>query len=524
MDPVGTITWIVLFVITTVAVTGVVGRLGWSAPVALVIVGGAVSFIPAVPEVEVQPELILYGILPPLLFAAAIRTSIIDVRARRDSILLLSVGLVAFSVVTVGFAAFALIPSITLAAAFALAAVIAPTDAIAVTAIAGRLGLPRRVVTILEGESLLNDATALVALNASIAAIVSVVTPAEIGLEFAIAVVVGVGVGVLTGFVVSWVRSRLHSPVLDTSLTLVTPFAAFLLGQVLHGSGVLSVVIAGLYLGYRAPTVSSAEARVAERLNWRTVQFLLENAVFLFIGLNLKGILQGAMQTGPGLWQTVGICAGILLALVLSRFAWVMATTLLYRKGPQRLRERSWPWRNGVAVSAAGVRGVVTLAAVFLLPAETPEREYLQFLAFVVVVASLLGGLALPTIIRWLKLPKPSFSQELIERRLLMAEARQAGIDLLDAQPVSDDEKRVADLLRKDAGFLGETLDTYGLDASIPQLEVKYRLRRRMLEAERTAVLTARKEGRYQEPAIVAALQAIDAEETALRAQFPRER
>ena len=341
MDPVGTITWIVLFVIATVAVTGVVGRLGWSAPVALVIVGGAVSFIPGVPQVEVEPELILYGILPPLLFAAAIRTSVIDVRARRDSILLLSVGLVAFTVVTVGFAAFALIPSITLAAAFALAAVIAPTDAIAVTAIAGRLGLPRRVVTILEGESLLNDATALVALNASIAAIVSAVSPPEIGLDFVVAVLVGTGVGFLTGFVVSWVRSRLHSAVLDTSLTLVTPFAAFLLGQVLHGSGVLAVVIAGLYLGYRAPVVSSAEARVAERLNWRTIQFLLENAVFLFIGLNLKGILAGALSTGPGFWQTVVICIGILLALVASRFAWVMGTTLLYRKGPRRLRERA---------------------------------------------------------------------------------------------------------------------------------------------------------------------------------------
>jgi len=524
MDPVGTITWIVLFVIATVAVTGVVGRLGWSAPVALVIVGGAVSFIPGVPRVEVQPELILYGILPPLLFAAAIRTSFIDVRARRDSILLLSVGLVAFTVVTVGFAAFALIPSITLAAAFALAAVIAPTDAIAVTAIAGRLGLPRRVVTILEGESLLNDATALVALNASIAAIVSVVSPPEIGLDFVVAVLVGTGVGFLTGFVVSWVRSRLHSAVLDTSLTLVTPFAAFLLGQVLHGSGVLAVVIAGLYLGYRAPVVSSAEARVAERLNWRTIQFLLENAVFLFIGLNLEGILAGALSTGPGFWQTVVICIGILLALVASRFAWVMGTTLLYRKGPRRLRERAWAWGNGVAVASAGVRGVVTLAAVFLLPPETPMREYLQFLAFVVVVTSLLGGLALPAIIRRLKLPKPSYAQELTERRLLMAEARQAGIDYLDAQPVSDDEQRVADILRTDAGFLGETLDTYGPDASIPQLELKYRLRRAMLDAERAAVLSARTEGRYQEPAIVAALQAIDAEETALRAQFPREK
>ncbi|MGC5169747.1 Na+/H+ antiporter [Micromonospora sp. DT81.3] len=522
MDTVGTISWIVLFVITTVTVTGVVGRIGWSAPVALVLVGGLVSFIPAVPQVEVQPELILYGILPPLLFAAALRTSIVDVRARNDSILLLSVGLVAFTVVTVGFAAWLLVPAITLAAAFAFAAVVAPTDAIAVTAIAGRLGLPRRVVTILEGESLLNDATALVALNASIAAIVSVVTPATIAIDFVVAVVVGVTVGLLVGFLVSFVRRALRSAVLDTSISLITPFAAFLIGELLHGSGVLAVVVTGLYLGYRAPVVSSAEARVAERLNWRTIQFLLENAVFLFIGLNLNGILEGALRTGPGVWETVWVCVGLLLALVASRFAWVLGTTALYRHGPKRMRERGWAWGNGVAVASAGVRGVVTLAAVFLLPEETPGREYLQFLAFVVVVASLLGGLALPWIIRRLRLPRPSLMQELTERRMLMAEARQAGIERLDEEATSDDEPRVVELLRSDAGFLGETLETYGPDASIPQFEAKLRLRRSMLDAERGAVLQARSEGRYQEPAVAAALQAIDAEETALRAQDPR--
>ena len=516
MDPVESITWIVLFVLTTVTVTGLVGRVGWSAPVALVVVGGVASFVPGVPGVTVDPDLILYGILPPLLFAAAIRTSVIDVRARRDSILLLSVGLVAFTVVTVGFATFLLVPAITLAAAFAFAAVVAPTDAIAVTAIAGRLGLPRRVVTILEGESLLNDATALVALNASIAAIVSVVTPADVAIDFVIAVVAGVG------WIVSLVRSQLHSPVLDTSLILVTPFAAFLLAELVHASGVLAVVVAGLYLGFRAPTVASAEARVAERVNWKTIQFLLENAVFLFIGLNLRGILEGAIETGPGVWQTVLICAGILLTLVASRFAWVMATTLLYRKGPRRLRERSWAWGNGVAVASAGVRGVVTLAAVFLLPPETPAREYLQFLAFVVVVASLLGGLALPWIVRRLHLPRPSFTQELTERRLLMAEARAAGIRRLESDATSADEPRIIAQLRADAGFLGETLELYGPDASIPQLESKLRLRRTMLDAERAAVLDARREGRYQEPAIMAALQAIDAEETALKAQNPR--
>lgn len=522
MDPVETISWIVVFVLVTVTVTGAVGRIGWSAPVALVIVGGGASFIPAIPQVEVQPDLILYGILPPLLFAAAIRTSVIDVRARRDSVLLLSVGLVAFTVVAVGFATWALVPAISLAAAFAFAAVVAPTDAIAVTAIAGRLGLPRRVVTILEGESLLNDATALVALNASIAAIVSVVTPAAVAWDFVIAVVVGAGIGLAVGWLVSFVRAHLRSAVLDTSLTLVTPFAAFLLTEALHGSGVLAVVAAGLYLGYRAPSVASAEARVAERLNWRTVQFLLENAVFLFIGLNLRSILEGALRTGPGLWQTVMICVGIVATLIASRFAWVLATTLLYRKGPQALRERGWAWGNGVAVASAGVRGVVTLAAVFLLPPETPEREYLQFLAFVVVVASLMGGLTLPWIIRRLGLPAPNIAQELTERRMLMAEARGAGIQRLETLIAPDDEERIVRQLRADAGFLGDTLDQYGADASIAQLERKARLRRAMLDTERESVLQARREGRYQEPAIMAALQAIDAEETALRAQYPK--
>ena len=258
MDPVGTITWIVLFVIATVTVTGVVG------PARLVGPGrararrrGRVRSSPAVPQVEVQPELILYGILPPLLFAAALRTSIVDVRARNDSILLLSVGLVAFTVVTVGFAACALVPPITLAAAFAFAAVVAPTDAIAVTAIAGRLGLPRRVVTILEGESLLNDATALVALNASIAAIVSVVTPGRdrAGLRRR-----GRRRSRRSGFVVGFLVSlRALARCAPRCSTRASDADHAVRGVPDRAScctapGVLAVVvIAGLYLGFRAP-------------------------------------------------------------------------------------------------------------------------------------------------------------------------------------------------------------------------------------------------------------------------------
>ncbi|WP_285042933.1 Na+/H+ antiporter [Plantibacter sp. LMC-P-059a] len=522
MDPVALISWIVVFVVVTVTVSGLSGRAGVSAPVALVLVGGVASFIPAVPTVEIEPDLILYGLLPPLLFASAIRISFIDIRARNDGIILLSVGAVAFTVVSVGFASWLLIPSITLAAAFAFAAVIAPTDAVAVSAIAGRLGLPRRVLTILEGESLLNDATALVALNASILAITSVVNPVMIAGEFVIEVVAGVGVGLAVGWVLSQVRRRLRAPVLDTCLSLITPFLAFLLAQSIHGSGVLAVVSAGLLLGYRAPIVQSAEARIAESLNWRTIQFLLENAVFLFIGLNLAGILEGAIQTGPGLWPTVFISVGVLAALIVSRFVWEMAVTAIYRLGPRRLRERSWSWGNGIAVSAAGVRGVVTLAAVFLLPEDTPSREFLQFLAFVVVVGTLLSGLALPAIIRALHLPPPNHSQERVEQLMLMAEVQTAGLSRLDELTTEDDEEQVLTRLRTNASFVANALEQYTGEGSELRTVAFARLRRQMIAAEREALLAARAEGRYQEPAVAAVLAAIDAEEATLKAMTPK--
>jgi len=523
MDPVVAIIWIVSFVVVTVAVTGLSRRVGWSAPIVLVAVGAIVSFIPGVPSIELQPELVLYGILPPLLFAAAIRTSFQDVRARRDGILLLSVGLVAFTVIAIGFVAWAIIPAITLAAAFAFGAVVAPTDAVAVTAFAGRIGLPRRLVTVLEGESLLNDATALVALNAAIAAIVSTVSPWMVVGDFGLAVGGGLVVGLGVGFVLAAIRKRLRAPVLDTSLSLVTPYVAFILAQAIHGSGVLAVVVTGLYLGYRAPVIQTAEARIAESINWRTIQFLLENAVFLFIGLALSGIVRGVASIGLDPWQTAGIALLLLLALIASRVAWMMFTTAIYRFGPGWLRQRGWSWRTGLAVSFAGVRGVVTLAAVFLLPEKTPGREYLQFLAFVVVVGTLLEGLALPRVIRLLRLPAPNWRQEMDETHRLLAEAQTAGLVWLESELVDGDvEERVLIRLRTNAQFLSQALESPTSDDSEPALSAYNRLRRSMILAERDAVLAARAEGRYQEPAVRAALAAIDLEETALKTNRPR--
>ncbi len=512
-----TIVWIVGFVLVTVTVTGLSGRVNWSAPVALVVVGAAISFIPAVPDIHLDPDLILYGVLPPLLFAAAIQTSVRDVRARRDSILALSVGLVVFTAFAAGLVTWWLVPGIGLAAAIAFGAVIAPTDAVAVTAVTGRTPLPRRVVTILQGESLLNDATALVTLSAAVAAIGGVLNPGMIALEFGLEVVVGAGVGLLVGWVLSLIRRQLHAPVLDTSISLVTPYLAFILAQLLHGSGVLAVVIAGLFLGYRSPSVQSAEARVAEGINWRTIEYLLENAVFLFIGLNLRPIVTAAVKHGPGLGPTVVACVGILLALAASRFAWTFALTLLYRHGPRAIRARSWSWKSATAVSSAGIRGVVTLVAAFLLPEDLAARPFLQFLAFVVVFGTLLEGLLLPTILRALRLPPPNLAQELDERRNLMAEAKIAGTAALDEVVVDTDPTDVVAQLRSAAEFHG-ALDGVQAEEGVEHpLRAYKRLRQAMIVAEREAVLQARREGRYQEPAVLAVLASIDAEESALR-------
>ena len=255
------------------------------------------------------------------------------------------------------------------------------------------------------------------------------------------------------------IRKQLRSPVLDTSLGLITPYLAFIPAQFLHGSGILAVVVAGLFLGYRSPTIQTAEARIAETINWRTIQFLLENAVFLFIGLELSSILRGAFSSGITVGQTVVISIVVLLALFVARLIWMVLTTALYRYGPQRLRERGWNWPTGIAVSFAGIRGVVTLAAVFLLPPQTPHREFLQFLAFVVVVATLLEGLALPWIIRRLQLPPPDFAQEAGEMQRLLAEAQTAGLEHLQTEVTGNEDERVIERLRINAVFLADALE-----------------------------------------------------------------
>lgn len=518
MNPGAIVAWVVAFVLLAVIVTGLARRVGWSAPVVLVVVGAVISFIPGIPAVHVEPEFVLYGVVPPLLFAAAFGTYVIDVSARRDTIVLLSVGLVVFTAFAVGWVTSLLLPAVGFAAAFAFAAVVAPTDASAVTAIAGRLKLPHRVVTVLEGESLLNDATALVLLNTAIAAIVSTTSPALIAADLGLAIVGGVGVGLAVGWVVSTIRSRLRSPVLDTSLALITPYFAFIAADAVLGSGVLAVVVSALYLGFRSPTVQSAEARVAEAVNWRTVSFLVENAVFLFIGLNAAGIIQGAADELNGFWATAGVCAAVVAVLFLCRFVFIFAMVAAFKHGSLYMRAQDLRWKYAAVVSAANVRGVVTLAAIFLLPPQTPGREVLQLLAFVVVVVSLLTGIVLPRLIHRLHLTPADESQEFADWERLMAEAHASGLQRLESAMTDEDHERVLTQLRSNATLISDSIE-YEKESGGETFLVAYRrLRRIMIRAERQYVIEARRHHLFTEPVVAAALRSIDIEELTIRA------
>jgi CPA1 family monovalent cation:H+ antiporter len=494
-------------------------RLGLSAPLVLVVTGLVASFVPGVPDYQVEPDLVLIGFLPPLLYAAALRTSLYDMRANRQAIGVLAVGAVIFTTLLVGLIAWAVVPGLPPAAAFALGAVVSPPDAVAATTIARRVGMPRRIVGILEGESLLNDATALVALRTSAAAILASVTVLDVAGDFLLAAGGGIIVGLLLSAILAAARSRVQDPVLDTTLSLVAPFLTYVAAEAVHASGVLAVVIVGLLLGHKAPALQSASSRLAEQTNWRTITFVLENAVFLLIGLQVSQVVQDATSGDLGTGRLVGVCLAVLAAALLTRIVWVYGVTALYRFGPQTMRRQAWGWRHATLVSWAGMRGVVTLAAAFVLPAETPHRDVLVLAAFVVVGGTLLvNGTTLPWLVRRLGLPGPDPAEDALEEAALLSRATRAGLARLEELRGETDDPAVIDRLeeraRNRADAAWERLGAPS-DDETPS-ELYRRLRQEMLHAERRVVLEARDSGKVDDEVLRDVLALLDVEETML--------
>jgi len=504
-----------------IAVAGLSRRFDLPAPLVLVAVGAGASFLPFVPQVQLSAEVVLVGFLPPLLYATALQTSLVDFNANRRTILLLSIGLVAFTTAGVALVVHLVVPELSWAACFALGAVVAPPDAVAATAIARRIGLPRRVVTILEGESLLNDATALVALRTAIGTAGGAFSVTSVGLDFLLAAGGGVLVGLAAYVAVGWVRKHLTDPVLDTSVSFVTPFLAYVAAEQAHASGVLAVVIAGLLLGHRAPVLQTASSRIAERLNWRTIAFLLENAVFLLIGLQFRWIVAGVAKSSLAPGTVALACLATLLAVVLLRLAWVFpARWLLIRPGPDATTGDHASWHYTAVLGWAGMRGVVTLAAAFAIPESFARREVLVLVALVVTAGTLfLQGLTLPLLVRRLRLPSPDPREDALARAALFEKATAAGMEVLAEHEEDDDPFGTVEEIRRRARqrdtAAWERLGSTHPDEETPS-ETYARLRLEMLSAERAKVLHVRGTGRIPHEVVEDVLAVLDVEESML--------
>ena len=511
-------------VVTVLVVSAVARRLDWSAPLLLIAVGIGASYIPGVPEYHLAPEVVLLALLPPLLYSEAIQTSLIDFRKNRGAIGLMSVGLVIFTAVGVGLIAWAVIPGLPLAAGIALGAVVAPPDAVAASAVARRVGMPRKLIRLLEGESLFNDAAALVALRTAIAALAGSVSLWQVGADFLLAAIGGVLVGLVVGYVVAFIRARMDEPVFDTALSFAVPFLAYLPAEAIHGSGVLAVVVSGLLLGHKAPKILSGSSRLASRLNWHTVAFLLENIVFLLIGLQLRWILAEVADSGLSLAALAGICAAVLAATILTRMLWLggigTAKRISRQLRPGRRRKKIWPWRYSAVISWAGMRGVVTLAAAFVLPANTPQRAVLLLAAFVVVAGTLaLQGMTLPALIRRLRLPRPDPAEDALQEAAVLHDMTNAALAKLEEirRPEDPPEviERLRDRLKDRSDSAWEQLGRQSALAETPS-DAYRRLRVQLLEVERDQFLKARDGGTADDEVLRRVLERLDIEESML--------
>jgi Na+/H+ antiporter len=469
-------------------------------PILLVIGGLVLGVVPGMPEFELEPELVFFGVLPPLLYSAAFFTSLRELRSAIQPISLLAVGLVVTTTVGVAVVAHELVDGMSWASAFVLGAIVSPTDPIAATAIGRRLGVPAKLVRIVEGESLVNDGTGLVLYRVAVAAVVAGSFSAfYTGGLFLVSVFGGIAVGLAVGWIVRQVRRRLDNPPAEITISLLTGYAAFIPAELMGVSAVLAAVTAGVYLGWHTPELTTAQVRLQGVAVWEIVQYLLNALLFVLIGLQLPVALDalGEYSAWTLLWYAVLVSATV-IAL---RFAWVFA--VLY--APKRIAGRMADWRGGVFVSWAGMRGAVSLAAALALPLTTdagtpfPGRELILFLTFAVILATLVGmGLTLPLVIRALRLEDDGLeAREDAKARIHAAEAALARLEeLLEEDWVRDDTaERVRGAYRFRTSRFRARLDD-GDDGSIELRSQDYqRLRRELLDAERDALVELRRTG-----------------------------
>jgi len=529
-----TIAEILGLLIGVVLIATVADRLRIAYPILLVIAGLVVAVLPFAHRVQLEPDLILLVFLPPLIYDASLDASARELRAHWRPILLLAVGLVLATMTLVAFVFHALVPQASWGEAFALGAIVSPPDSVAATQIAGKLGLPRRLVTILGGEGLMNDATALTAYQVAVASVATALTVGDVAARFLFAVLVGVGIGLAVG----WVGTRLlrftETPVIENTMLLILPFAAYLPADKLDASGVLAVVACGLYFGRYGSRSLTAGARLQQRQIWDLVVFLLTGLSFLLVGLELRPILEALTARTSG--SLVVESLAVVGAVVLLRLAWMFGAAAL--PGGRHLfsTNQGTPstWRETTVVGWAGMRGAISLAAALALPTTFAERDLVLFLTFAVIVATLVGqGLTLPPLIRRLGLVS-RHEQDMV----LTAEARRRLIVLVltrmdELAAESDTPDRVTRRLRSGYEALldqvDRRLDVLGAwdDASSPdgrldeesqaEFEAEADLRRRVIAVERDELDRLVAKRKVSRPVAEEVRAALDIDETTMR-------
>jgi Na+/H+ antiporter len=503
------------------------------ASVLLVLVGLLYGFLPG-PNLHLDPEVVLVVVIPPLLYAAALNSSLVALRGSARTVIGLSVGLVIATAFAVG-GAFALVVAVPLSVGIALGAAVAPPDPVAALSIGRRAGIPPRLLTLIEGEGLLNDATALTLLQVAVVAAVggSFSIPQAVG-TFILVAAGGLAIGVAVAVVVGFIRRRVRDALVDSALSLGTPLAAYLAAESLHLSGVLAVVVAGLWLSHRNPALQTSSARLQSAAVWRLVEFLLEGYVFLLIGQQLPQVLRGMDAYDAG---TVALAALVTVATVLLiRPLWLVLTARL----PARLHARlggdpeqgnaPLTWRDLLALSWSGTRGVITLAAVFALPTDFRERDLILFCAYAVVLVTLLGqGMTFTPLVRRLRLSGSDVAQALV-RNQARAAAVEAGLERLAALREADPAlvEVIGPLERSAEARRHRYLERVALLStaegdSLPvddQYRAAVRARREMIGAERDELLAWRDAGRLPDADLRILERELDHEESVLPA-FP---
>ncbi|MFM7423609.1 MAG: Na+/H+ antiporter [Elainella sp.] len=518
---------ILLGLLVAVAVLAVVAqKLKVPYPILLVLGGLALGFVPGLPKVELEPDVVFLLFLPPLLTSAAWNTSWRDFQANRRPIFLLAIGLVLVTTTAVAVVAHWAIPNMPWATAFALGAIVSPPDAVAATAITQRLGVPHQVVTILEGESLVNDATGLVAYRFAVAAgVTGLFSIWEAGLRFLVLSVGGVLLGLAMGWLVVWIHRQIEDSLVEITTTILMSYITYLVAEHLGVSGVLSVVALGLYHRRHSSEVLSPRTRIQAIATWDMLVFLLNGLIFILIGLQLPHIIEAIAEESL---LSLSAYAGLIsLTVILVRLLWVGLAAYLPQSNRAARAGGNTDWSQVIIIGWAGMRGIVSLAAALAIPLVTdagtpfPQRNLVIFLTFCVILVTLvLQGLTLPPLIRWLKVTADNSSErEEMQARLRSAEAAMAHIESVTTANPTPIQTEMVDWLRTQyrerIRRLSVCCDALN-DCNQQKLAAFQRLQNEAVEAERRTVIRLRNQGAINDEVLQKIERDLDLEATRL--------